>query len=142
MPDEIEDRIESIILNNSEEISLPIGDKLGREIAVETAVDDYVEYIKSTVDGDFKTLKIALDCANGAAFKAAPKALRELGAEVFVLNERPDGININKNCGSTHMEELKEFVKRPVRMQVLPLTGMQTGFLQLMKKATLWTGIK
>ncbi|PQQ68327.1 phosphoglucosamine mutase [Acetivibrio saccincola] len=112
LPDEIEDRIESIILNNSEEISLPIGDKLGREIAVETAVDDYVEYIKSTVDGDFKTLKIALDCANGAAFKAAPKALRELGAEVFVLNERPDGININKNCGSTHMEELKEFVKK------------------------------
>lgn len=112
LPDEIEDRIESIILNNSEEISLPIGDKLGREIAVETAVDDYVEYIKSTVDGDFKTLKIALDCANGAAFKAAPKALRELGVEVFVLNERPDGININKNCGSTHMEELKEFVKK------------------------------
>lgn len=112
LPDEIEDRIESIILNNSEEISLPIGDKLGTETTVENAVDDYVSYIKSTVEGDFKRLKVVIDCANGAAFKAAPKALEELGAEVVVMNDKPDGININQNCGSTHMENIMDFIKK------------------------------
>jgi phosphoglucosamine mutase len=112
LSDEIEERIESIILNNSEEISLPTGDRLGTETTVKNAVDDYVNYIKSTVDGNFKGMKVAIDCANGAAFKTAPKALMELGAEVFVINDKPDGININKNCGSTQMECLIEFVKK------------------------------
>lgn len=112
LSDEIEERIESIILNKSEEISLPIGDKLGTETTVENAVDDYVNYIKNTADGDFQKLKVVIDCANGAAFKAAPKALNELGAEVLVINDKPDGININKNCGSTHMEDIAEIVKK------------------------------
>ena len=55
-------------------------------------------------------MKIALDCANGAAYKAAVKAFRDLGAEVYVINDNPDGTNINEKCGSTHPEELMEYV--------------------------------
>ena len=55
-------------------------------------------------------MKIALDCANGASYLSSPDAIRKLGAEVHVIHNTPDGTNINKNCGSTHMNELKEFV--------------------------------
>lgn len=112
LSDEMEERIESIILNKTEEFDLPTGEGIGTETTVSNAADDYVNYIKNTIDNDFKGLKVAIDCANGAVFKVAPKGLRELGAEVFVINDKPNGVNINKNCGSTHMEELKGFVKK------------------------------
>ena len=66
----------------------------------------------STIKTDLKGLRVALDCANGAAYKAAVKAFRALGARVYVINDNPDGNNINENCGSTHMEELMDYVVR------------------------------
>ncbi|TYQ15893.1 UNVERIFIED_CONTAM: phosphoglucosamine mutase [Acetivibrio alkalicellulosi] len=110
LSDDLEKRIESIVLDNTESIILPTGDKVGREIMANSPSDDYVNYIKTTVDNGFDKIKIAIDCANGAAYKAAPKALSELGAQVFVINNEPNGININRNCGSTHMEGLRDFV--------------------------------
>ena len=71
-------------------------------------------------------MKVVIDCANGAAFKAAPKALEELGAEVVVMNDKPDGININQNCGHT-MENIMDFIKRVVQTLALPLAEMLTG---------------
>lgn len=65
-----------------------------------------------TIKTDLKGLRVALDCANGAAYKAAVKAFRALGARVYVINDNPDGNNINENCGSTHMEELMDYVVR------------------------------
>jgi phosphoglucosamine mutase len=83
---------------------------LGKKIVEEGALEEYVEFAKSTICGDLKGLRIALDCANGASYKSAVRTFRELGAEVVVINNDPDGININDGCGSTHPEELMEYV--------------------------------
>lgn len=110
LKDEIEDRIQYVIENNLEEVPSPVSGDVGRKIEDETAIEQYVKYIKNTVNITLDGLKVALDCANGAAYKAAVKAFRELKAEVYVINDNPDGININKKCGSTHMEELMDYV--------------------------------
>jgi phosphoglucosamine mutase len=110
LPDALEDRIEAIILDGAEEITMPIGEKVGRKIEVESPLDDYVNFIKKSINCDLKGLKVAIDCANGAAYKAAPLALYDLGAEVYVINNEPNGVNINNKCGSTHIEELQKFV--------------------------------
>ena len=112
LPDELEERIEKIILDGAEELPSPVGEKIGTVTYLETAQEDYVNYAIKTVDCDFKGLKIALDCANGASFKVAPMAFERLGAEVLVINNEPDGLNINRNCGSTHIDMLREFVVR------------------------------
>lgn len=110
LPDEIEERMEGIILDNEEEIVTSIGSEIGKRIRVDQAGDLYIEFLKNTIDVDFKGLKIALDCANGASYEVAPKIFKELGAQVEVFYNQPDGININKNCGSTHPENLQKFV--------------------------------
>ncbi|WP_142414055.1 phosphoglucosamine mutase [Hathewaya massiliensis] len=110
LKDELEDRIQQVIENNFEGVPCPTGENLGKKKIVTNAVEDYVEFAKSTIDCELKGLKIALDCANGASYETAVKAFRELGAEVLVINNDPDGININKACGSTHPEHLMTFV--------------------------------
>jgi len=111
LSDALEERIEAIILDGAEEISLPVGGDVGRKSKSESHLDDYVKFVKNSIEGDLKGLKVAIDCANGAAYQVAPKALRELGAEVFIINDAPNGVNINCNCGSTHIEQLQKFVK-------------------------------
>lgn len=112
LPDAIEDRIEDIILENIEELPKPVGEKIGRKTYDFDAAEHYISFLKSTITDDLAGLKIALDCANGAAFEIAPRIFRELGAEVYVINNEPDGTNINSGCGSTHIDGLREFVKR------------------------------
>lgn len=111
LPDEIEDKIQSVIESNFEGVPLPTGGEIGRKIVEDGALEDYMEFVKSTIDVDLTGLKVALDCANGASFECAVQTFRDLGAEVAVINNDPDGKNINKNCGSTHPEELMEYVK-------------------------------
>ncbi len=110
LSDDLEDKIQSIIENNFEGVPSPTGALLGRKVLGQTALEDYIEFAKSTIDGDLKGLKIALDCANGASYISAVECFTKLGAEVHVINNKPDGININKNCGSTHPEDLMEYV--------------------------------
>ncbi|MEA4827330.1 MAG: phosphoglucosamine mutase [Clostridium sp.] len=110
LSDELEDRIQNIIENNFEGVPSPTGANLGRKIISESALDDYRKFAKSTIDVDLKGLKIALDCANGASYKAAVEAFEELGAEVHVINNKPNGININEKCGSTHPQGLIDYV--------------------------------
>ncbi|GAA0177852.1 phosphoglucosamine mutase [Clostridium sediminicola] len=112
LKDELEDKIQSIIENNFNGVPNPIGGAIGRKIEEETAHEDYIEFAKSTIDIKLDGLKIALDCANGASYETAVETFRELGAEVVVINNDPDGVNINKNCGSTHPEELMDYVVR------------------------------
>ncbi|ADL53342.1 phosphoglucosamine mutase [Clostridium cellulovorans] len=112
LSDEIEDKIQAIIENGMDEIQSPVGSQIGRKIVNDKAEEDYIKYIKNTIDGDLKGIKVALDCANGAASHVAVQAFRELGAEVVVINNTPDGLNINDNCGSTHPEELFAYVTR------------------------------
>lgn len=110
LSDELEDEIQRVIENNFDGVPSPIGADIGRETIEVSALDDYIEFTKETIPDNLKGLKVALDCANGASYKSAVKAFRELGADVFVINDNPDGTNINENCGSTHPEELMEYV--------------------------------
>lgn len=110
LSDAIEERIEGIILDNAEVLPVPTGGMVGIKSEKRTAINDYLTFLKDTINTDFTGFKIAVDCANGAAYKAAPHVLKELGADLYVINEKPDGININRLCGSTHMEDLQECV--------------------------------
>ncbi|SHJ22904.1 phosphoglucosamine mutase [Clostridium amylolyticum] len=112
LSDELEDEIQRVIESDFEGVPSPVGADLGRKRAEYSAEDDYKEFAKSTIAADLKGLKVALDCANGASYKVAVEAFRELGAEVVVINDNPDGVNINENCGSTHPEELMDYVVR------------------------------
>lgn len=110
LSDELEDEIQRVIESNFEGVPSPTGISLGREKIEVAALDDYIEFAKNTISVNLEGMKIALDCANGAAYKAAVEAFRDLGAEVYVINDNPDGTNINEKCGSTHPEELMEYV--------------------------------
>lgn len=110
LKDELEDRIQSVIESNFEGVPMPTGGDLGRKTIEDGAVEDYIEFAKSTIDIDLKGLKVALDCANGASYITSVQTFRQLGAEVVVINNDPDGVNINKKCGSTHPEELMDYV--------------------------------
>ncbi len=112
LSDEIEEKIESLILDNYDEIKLSVGEDIGRIVYKNDGVNDYREFAKSTISTKLDGIKIAVDCANGASSVTAKNVLTDLGAEVFVINDTPNGVNINKNCGSTHMEQLCECVKK------------------------------
>lgn len=112
LSDEIEARIEAIILDGAEEVELPTHDKIGYCRTDKSLVDKYIDFAVSTTDIKLDGLKIAVDCANGASSVTAKTALEKLGAEVVVINDKPNGININANCGSTHIDALSEFVKK------------------------------
>ena len=112
LSDELEDQIQAVIEGNFVDVPSPVGGAVGRSYTEETALREYIDYAMGTIKTDLKGLRVALDCANGAAYKAAVKAFRALGARVYVINDNPDGNNINENCGSTHMEELMDYVVR------------------------------
>ncbi len=111
LTDELEDKIQALIEGNFEGVEVPVGEHIGRRTIVDTGVQEYVDFAISTIEGNLEGLKIAIDCANGAAYKTSELALKKLGAEVFAIHNKPDGININRNCGSTHPEDLMKFVK-------------------------------
>ncbi|MGL5243719.1 MAG: phosphoglucosamine mutase [Sarcina sp.] len=110
LSDEIEDEIQRIIESNFEGVPSPTGVNLGRIRKEKGALEDYIEFAKNTVGVSLDGVKVALDCANGAAYEVAVQAFRDLGAEVLVINDNPDGTNINEKCGSTHPEELMDYV--------------------------------
>ena len=110
LPDQAEEEIENI-LRHDEELARPTGEKVGFIRHRNELAWKYKNYILSTVKGDFKGMKIVTDSANGAASGFLPDILRELGAEITALYCEPNGVNINKDCGSTHMEALQEYVR-------------------------------
>jgi len=108
--DEIEDEIEDYIEGRKEIGALPTHGDVGYVATNHNAVEDYVKYAISTVDVRLDGMKIVIDCANGANYQAAFKALNKLGANVEAIHNTPDGVNINDACGSTHMESLQAYV--------------------------------
>jgi len=110
LKDEIEEEIENIVLDGKDTFLNPTGENVGKKINVSNAVREYTDYIKKSITTDFKGLKIAIDCGNGAAYQAAPMLIRELGADIEVIHNAPTGININVNCGSTRPEEVQQLV--------------------------------
>ena len=112
LPDELEDEIQGVMESGFEGVPSPIGGDIGKAQVEVGALDDYIDFAKETIAVNLRGLKVALDCANGAVYKAAVRAFRELEAEVYIINDNPDGTNINEKCGSTHPEELMDYVVR------------------------------
>jgi len=112
LPDEMEHRIEELILSNHLHSLRPTASEVGKAHRIDDAVGRYVVFLKNTfpynltLDG----LRIALDCANGAAYRVAPIVLEELGAEVIPIGTEPNGENINDGCGSLHPELITRLV--------------------------------
>lgn len=112
LPDEVENEIEALILDTPEKMTLVDGSDVGRVKTMYGAVSEYNEHIQSTVGGKFQGLLVAIDCANGSASATAESLFYKFGAEYVYINNEPDGLNINDKCGSTHMEQLVELVKK------------------------------
>ena len=112
LPDAMEEEIEAIILDDVRKPPQVIGGEVGKVTFAQNAVRDYINHIASTANSQFYGLRIALDCANGSASVSANELFKQLGADCVVINAQPDGVNINKNCGSTHIEGLAEYVKQ------------------------------
>ena len=112
LPDKVEEELESLMENREKLLEHQVsGDDLGRFKYVEDDMRIYLDFLASTVKTNFKGLKIVIDAANGAAYRVASKIYQKLGAEIIVINNIPNGKNINVNCGSTHPELLQEVVK-------------------------------
>jgi phosphoglucosamine mutase len=110
LPDEIEAEIESLLDSNIDTTAIN-GIHVGKAVRIDDAAGRYIEYTKNSIKNmSLSGIKMVLDCANGAAYKVAPPIFRELGAEVIVLNNQPDGLNINEKCGSLYPEVIKEAV--------------------------------
>lgn len=107
LSDELEDEIEALIKNDMKDIDFPTGAGIGKIDYRFDIVDEYVEFEKETVPVDLSGLKIVIDCAEGASSHTSVKALKDLGADLIAIHTEPDGTNINADCGSTHMDELK-----------------------------------
>jgi phosphoglucosamine mutase len=107
LSDELEDEIEALIKNNMEGVEFPIGPGIGKVEYRFDIRDEYIEFLKKTVPVDLSSLKIVVDCAEGASHYTSVKTLEDLGANLIAIHTRPDGTNINANCGSTHMDELR-----------------------------------
>lgn len=111
LSDALEEQIEAIVLDGAGGLPCPVGGGVGRVSRCETAVDDYVRHLVAAADLDLHDMKLAVDCANGSASATAEKLFSHLGADCVFLSNQPDGVNINDNCGSTHIEALSEYVK-------------------------------
>lgn len=109
LSDEIEDRIEELIAGGLD-FELPVGEDVGRVTVAALAAEEYIDFLKSTARKRYDGITVALDCANGAASAIAAKVFEGLGAKVYSRADEPDGININKGCGSTHPERLQKLV--------------------------------
>ncbi len=114
LPDDVEARIEQLIVSDEIKHLRPTADAIGKAYRIGDAEGRYIEFVKRSVprDLDFQGIKLVVDCANGAAYKVAPTVLRELGAEIEVIANTPDGMNINDKCGAVHPERLQEAVRR------------------------------
>jgi phosphoglucosamine mutase len=114
LPYEIELQIEDFIFENQDPTHRPTRKEVGKAYRVDDAIGRYVVFAKNTFPKELtlEGLKIAVDCANGAAYRVAPEVFYELGAEVMPIGVNPDGENINRNCGALYPEVLAEEVKR------------------------------
>ena len=110
LPDEVEEQIEAIVLDDKGKHEKALPENIGRVYDRTDAVSLYIDHLVATTDVSLEGLKIAFDCANGASFATAKEVFTRLGAECHFLSVEPDGVNINENCGSTHLGNLQKFV--------------------------------
>lgn len=111
LPDDLEEEIESIVLDHSIPYPELSGSQLGHVKYAQNAVEDYISHVIESVPQRIDGMKIAFDCSNGSASRTGKQLFESLGAQCHMLYDEPDGVNINDECGSTHMENLKKYVK-------------------------------
>lgn len=109
MEQEVIDEIEKY-LDSGDELPYATGEDIGRVIDYASGRNRYIGYLITLATHSYKDMKVALDCANGSAWMIAKSVFEALGAETFVINNAPNGVNINANCGSTHIEQLQKYV--------------------------------
>ncbi|MFO0701567.1 MAG: phosphoglucosamine mutase [Nitrospira sp.] len=114
LPDDVEARIEELIVSDEINHLRPTADLIGKAYRIDDADGRYIEFAKRSLpkDLDFQGIKLVVDCANGAGYKVAPTVLRELGATVEVIGNKPNGMNINDGCGAVHPQLLQEAVRQ------------------------------
>lgn len=112
LPDDLENRIEEIVLDHAVPYATANDSEIGRVDTLESAVDDYINHVAEAVGEDLSGMEVALDCSNGSSSRTAEKLFTKLGVKVHMLFDEPDGININKDCGSTHTKKLQEYVRK------------------------------
>ncbi len=112
LPDETESEIERAMFSKRLEKIRPEGAEIGKATRIDDAAGRYIEYVKSTFPKGrtLEGMRIVIDCSNGSAYKIMPSVLRELGADVIAINDRPDGLNINVNCGTSYPRTLQKAV--------------------------------
>ncbi len=110
LPDAVEEEIESLVLDDMSPVTLPTGAGVGSMFSRPDLIEDYIDHIVKSVGTKFNGLRIAIDCANGSSSYTAQKLFEKLGAECHMLHCNPNGTNINASCGSTHMEDLIDYV--------------------------------
>src|SRR5215475_13263548 len=108
LDDKIEFEIESLVFSGQIESIRPTAGEIGKAVRIDDALGRYIEFAKTSIPRGLtlEGVRVVVDCAHGAAYKATPCVLRELGAEVFVYGNQPDGTNINKDCGSMHPQQM------------------------------------
>ena len=107
---EIEEKIEAYIDGENEEIPLAEREAIGNVVDYAAGRNRYIGYLMTVPTRAFNGMKVGLDCANGASWNIARSVFEALGAKVYIINNTPDGLNINTNCGSTHIDNLKKYV--------------------------------
>ena len=107
----VEEQIEAYIDGEIEELPLAKKEEIGRTVDFSAGRNRYIGYLISIPTRAFKNMRVGLDCSNGSASAIAKSVFDALGAKTYVIHNEPNGVNINTNCGSTHIEELKKFVK-------------------------------
>lgn len=111
LPDALEEQIEAIVLDRAAQPPRPTAGDVGCVTEAPNTVRDYIDHLKSTVPFALDGMRIGIDCANGASSRTAELLFTELGAECHMLADHPNGVNVNDNCGSTHMDGLMAFVR-------------------------------
>ncbi|MBM4127683.1 MAG: phosphoglucosamine mutase [Nitrospira sp.] len=142
LPDDVEARIEQLIVSNEISHLRPTADLIGKAYRIDDADGRYIEFTKRSLprDLDFQGMKLVIDCANGAAYKVAPAILRELGAKIEVIGNKPDGMNINAGCGAVHPEQLQEVVLRQQADIGIALDGDADRAIFVCEKGTIIDG--
>ncbi|MFL6530337.1 MAG: phosphoglucosamine mutase [Chthoniobacterales bacterium] len=114
LDDQIEDQIERLVFTGEIDNVRPTAGKIGRATRIDDALGRYVEFAKTSFPRNMslEKMRVAVDVANGAGYKSTPCILRELGADIFVFHNEPNGTNINEKCGSTHPEEIQRLVRQ------------------------------
>jgi phosphoglucosamine mutase len=110
LPDELEERIEAAVADGHGTLARPTGAGIGRVHELMDGAEHYIKHLVGSIPNRLDGIKVVVDCANGAASEVGPTAYTEAGAEVIAIHADPDGLNINDNCGSTHLEAVREAV--------------------------------